>query len=475
MKRIIDKLKIHNRIRVGYGTAFILLLISYIITLFANRQLLRQGEYLDHTNKTITQLETLLSDLKDAEAGVLGYTLIKDTHFLEYYYTSKPKVDSAYDILKEQIWNGALKEENVQKERLDTLHNLIKEEFRLVSEHVDYSNSSNIITDSIRQKAYEGKRNIDQIRRLILRMRITEDSTLKKLQENVQVMYKWLNVIIIVSLVIAFLLLIFGFLTYMRENKARREADYKVQQYQEQLRERIMELRNVNKELLQMRSIEKFASTGRIARTIAHEVRNPLTNINLAMEQLKNEVGVVDDSAILFEMIQRNSNRINQLITDLLNSTKFAELSYGKISINTLLDEAIDLSKDRIALYNITIVKKYSSDICDVAVDKDKLKIAFLNIIVNAIEAMEPGKGILTIITRGENNKCIIEIADNGAGMDRESLGRLFEPYFTSKPKGNGLGLTNTQNIILNHKGTIQAESEKGKGTTFTISLDFAE
>ncbi|GAC1427726.1 MAG: hypothetical protein NVSMB7_04630 [Chitinophagaceae bacterium] len=236
-----------------------------------------------------------------------------------------------------------------------------------------------------------------------------------------------------------------------------------------------MELRNVNKELLQMRSIEKFASTGRIARTIAHEVRNPLTNINLAMEQLKSEIGSTEDSVILFEMIQRNSNRINQLITDLLNSTKFAELSYGKTSINILLDESLELAKDRIALYNISVRKQYSTDICDVAVDKDKLKIAFLNIIVNAIEAMEPGKGILTITTRGEHNKCVIEIADNGSGMDKESLSRLFEPYFTSKPKGNGLGLTNTQNIILNHKGTIQGESEKGKGTTFIITLDFAE
>ena len=140
-----------------------------------------------------------------------------------------------------------------------------------------------------------------------------------------------------------------------------------------------------------------------------------------------------------------------------------------------MLDESLILASDRIALYNIAVKKNYSSDICDVAVDKEKLKIAFLNIIVNAIEAMEPGKGILSITTRGENNKCVVEIGDNGSGMDKESLGRLFEPYFTSKPKGNGLGLTNTQNIILNHRGTIQADSEKGKGTTFIITLDFVE
>lgn len=470
MKRIIDKLKIHNRIRVGYGTAFFLLLISYIITLLATRQLLNQAAVVDHSNKTITNLEAILSAIKDGETGARGYIISKDPDFLAPYYTSKSRVDSTYALLDREI---AM--QGVQRERLDTLHQLIDTRFKLIVTGIELFKATGVIDDTLRHKMEEGKTTMDQTRRLIARMQINEDTALKKTQEGVQTLFKRLNIVTIVSLIIAFLLLVFGFLTYMRENKARRDSEYKVHQYQEQLRERIMELRNVNKELLQMRSIEKFASTGRIARTIAHEIRNPLTNINLAMEQLKNEAGANDDTGILFEMVQRNSNRINQLITDLLNSTKFAELSYTRTSINKLLDESIDMAKDRIALYNISVAKKYSTDICDVEVDKEKLKIAFLNIIVNAIEAMEPGKGVLTITTRSEHDKCVIEIADNGTGMDRESLGRLFEPYFTSKPKGNGLGLTNTQNIILNHKGTIQAESEKGKGTNFIITLDFAE
>ncbi|MEO5595145.1 MAG: CHASE3 domain-containing protein [Chitinophagaceae bacterium] len=471
MKRIIDKLKIHNRIRVGYGTAFFLLLISYVITLYSNQQLLKKAEWVDHTNNIIIHLEKIMSDIKDGETGVRGYAIMKDPRFLDSYYTSKTRVDAAYKLLKEETTDN-----QIQQQRLDTLNNLVDKKFGIMQQGIQLLSGSNfIITDSIRAVIYKGKNAMDLIRSLVTRMQIREEKELDERREGVKNRFLTLSIIIIVSLIIAFLLLIFGFLTYMRENKARREADEKVHQYQEQLRERILELRSVNKELLQMRSIEKFASTGRIARTIAHEVRNPLTNINLAMEQLKSEMVNGEDNIILFEMVNRNSNRINQLITDLLNSTKFAELTYGKTSINTLLDEALDLAKDRIALYNTRVVKQYSSDICDVAVDKEKLKIAFLNIIVNAIEAMEPGKGILTITTKGENNKCVIEMADNGSGMDKESLGRLFEPYFTSKPKGNGLGLTNTQNIILNHKGTIQAESEKGKGTTFTIALNFVQ
>ncbi|MES1223880.1 MAG: CHASE3 domain-containing protein, partial [Bacteroidota bacterium] len=295
MKSIIDKLKIHNQIRVGYGTAFFLLLISYLVTLYANNQLLKQAEFVDHTNKTITHLEAILSDIKDGETGARGYIIMKDPRFLDPYYTSKQRVDSAYNLLRNETVRTPL-----QQQRLDTLRQLIDQKFLLMQTGIGLFRDNNFeLTDSMKAKINEGKKCMDLIRRLVLRMQITEDGVLKDRKENMQNRFSTLNIIIAVSLIIAFLLLVFGFLTYMRENKARREADKKVQQYQEQLRDRIMELRNVNKELLQMRSIEKFASTGRIARTIAHEVRNPLTNINLAMEQLKGEIGTGDDITIL--------------------------------------------------------------------------------------------------------------------------------------------------------------------------------
>ena len=109
-------------------------------------------------------------------------------------------------------------------------------------------------------------------------------------------------------------------------------------------------------------------------------------------------------------------------------------------------------------------------------VDKERIKIAFLNIIINALEAMENRPdGKLIMETKGENDKCKIIFTDNGPGMDDESLSKLFEPYFTNKPNGNGLGLTNTQNIILNHKGDITVQSKRNGGTSFIITLDFAK
>jgi signal transduction histidine kinase len=276
-------------------------------------------------------------------------------------------------------------------------------------------------------------------------------------------------------LILAFGLLSFGFVTYLVENRARRKADRQVVAYQDELEGRVIELDKANRELIQMRSIEKFASTGRIARTIAHEVRNPLTNIGLAVEQLKSQLNGTDqENDLILDMIARNSQRINQLITELLDSTKFVELNYAKTSLNSILDGALELAKDRISLKKVTVIKSYSPDICDISVDKEKFKIAILNLIVNAVEAVEPEKGVLKLQSRLENGRCLIEVSDNGHGMDEESLGKLFEPYFTNKSNGTGLGLTNTQNIILNHKGDISVESELGKGTTFTISLDIA-
>lgn len=246
--------------------------------------------------------------------------------------------------------------------------------------------------------------------------------------------------------------------------------DSQAELYQVMIKD-LTSLRIRNEEIL---NLKRFSSTGRIARIIAHEVKNPLTNITLSADQLKAELPkeIFDQTGDLIEIIQRNCVRINQLVSDLLYSTRFTEIQSAKHSINKLIDESLELAMDRINLKKIQVIKKYSTDICDIDVDSEKVKIAFLNLIVNAIEAMEQGKGILTVSTAAKDNKCVVEISDNGTGISPEHLDRLFEPYFTSKEKGTGLGLTNTQNIVLSHKGSIRVKSEAGKGTTFIVSFN---
>ena len=223
---------------------------------------------------------------------------------------------------------------------------------------------------------------------------------------------------------------------------------------------------------MELRSLERFTSTGRVARVIAHEIRNPLTNIDLSASHLENDRLGVEDKKTFLDIIARNSQRINELINELLSATKFSDLVYEEIRADELLDESLNEAFDRVQLNQIEIEKKYSPEKIWLNVDKARMKIALLNIIVNAIEAMTGGNGKLILETSLVGNHCIIAIQDNGKGMDSETLAKVFDPYFTSKSNGNGLGMTNTQNIILNHKGKIEVFSEEGKGTSFIITLN---
>jgi signal transduction histidine kinase len=312
------------------------------------------------------------------------------------------------------------------------------------------------------------------IKNTITKMEDQERQLLEYRKEKLRGVSISIKVITITSLIIALLLSAYSFITYSKESAAKSKADEQANSYRKQLENKVTELQDANEELREFRSLEKFTATGRIARTIAHEIRNPLTNIALASEQIKAGANHDEESIMLLDMINRNANRINQMISDLLTSTKFAQLQYSRTNINSLLDDTVELARDRIELKHIKLQKNYSKPGSEVFVDSDKMKIAFLNVIVNAVEAMEKDKGVLEIQTFETNDKCVVDIKDNGTGMDEETLQKLFDPYFTRKTGGNGLGLTHTQNIILNHKGSILAKSKLEQGSVFTITLNIA-
>ncbi len=196
------------------------------------------------------------------------------------------------------------------------------------------------------------------------------------------------------------------------------------------LNARIAALQRANAELRELLQTEKLASSGRIARTIAHEVRNPLTNMLLAADQVRSDLGstIHPETALMLEMIHRNGQRINGLITDLLNSTELPHLQYQRIPIHTLLDRAVAAAQDRIQLKELRVVKEYAPGNGDVLVDAEKMEIAFLNLIINAVEAMEPGRGTLQLHTKLTDRHWLVSIIDNGTGIEADALPKLFEP-----------------------------------------------
>ena len=219
--------------------------------------------------------------------------------------------------------------------------------------------------------------------------------------------------------------------------------------------------------------IEKLRSTAMLLRTLAHEVRNPLTNINLSVEQLKPEIDG-EDAHIYLDIIARNCGRIDGLISELLDLSRPVEISLQKASLQAIMDKTLAAASDRIALKGIRMELLYPERTAQVMADTEKLKIAFLNIVINAVEAVPRESGMITISIKEAMPYYKVFINDNGGGIPEENLSRIFEPYFTSKTNGFGLGLAATWNILQSHRASIDVSSQMGEGTSFILTFDQA-
>jgi PAS domain S-box-containing protein len=222
--------------------------------------------------------------------------------------------------------------------------------------------------------------------------------------------------------------------------------------------------------------LEKQALTGKVARIIAHEIKNPLTNIHLSLLELRTMLKgatLIDNTEKpedFIDIIERNGKRINTLIEDLLHATRFDTVNMQELFLDEVIEDTLTLVQDRIKLKDIQLEKSVYPKLL-IKGDREKLAIALLNLLVNAVEAVDEKHGKLKIDISAENKKIAIAISDNGKGIPVQDLNKLFEPFFTSKKGGTGLGLTATYNIITKHDGTIKVQSELGKGTTFFITL----
>ena len=217
---------------------------------------------------------------------------------------------------------------------------------------------------------------------------------------------------------------------------------------------------------------EKIAVTERIAKSLANEIINPLSNINLSLEQLKLELGPNENSIdIYIDIIKNNFERINMLITDFINSTQSVELNIQPKSINILLDESLEYVNEDIKSNNINVIKDYNETDLFVKVDFDKMVNTFFHLLSNAITA---NANEIKINIKSEDDFAVISVKDNGDGITSENQKRIFEPFFTTKVKSLGLGLTNAQKSISNHKGIIDFVSNENMGSTFTIKLPLA-
>jgi PAS domain S-box len=225
-----------------------------------------------------------------------------------------------------------------------------------------------------------------------------------------------------------------------------------------------------------MMMAEKLSMTGKLARTIAHEIRNPLTNLNLALDSLQDEVNQSDETLSTYtQIIQRSSNRIESLIGDQLNSSKPKELQLELVSLDSIVQQVMTLVQDRAKLKDIRIEQSLEKGLPRLYVDTEKLSIALVNIFINGIEAIEHSHGLLQVSVSSRQNSIFLRIADNGGGIAKEDLKKIFDPFFTQKSNGTGLGLTSTLNILSSHNALIEVKSTVGEGTVFEIEFPLPE
>ncbi len=213
---------------------------------------------------------------------------------------------------------------------------------------------------------------------------------------------------------------------------------------------------------------EKLSVVGELSASVAHEIRNPLTSLKGFVQLLQMEDDKHQD---YYQIMLDELNRINHIVGELLLLAKPQLLQYTKMPIQKILMDVISLLAVEANLYNVQILHNLPKDDIILECEPNQLKQLFINLIKNSIEASEKDSKIQISLAQIENSRIAITIRDTGCGISKERLEKIGEPFYSSKEKGTGLGLTVSYKIVQSHKGTISFESEIGVGTTVNITL----
>ena len=220
---------------------------------------------------------------------------------------------------------------------------------------------------------------------------------------------------------------------------------------------------------------EKLASVGRLAAGVAHEINNPLTGVLAFADMLRSKENMDDQDRQDLDLIVRETKRAREIVRGLLDFARETPSVKSCLNLNEVLGQTVRLLGKREAFQNIYIVENFAERLPPVNGDKNQLQQVFLNLCLNACEAMPDG-GTLLVGTSFAADRVVVEVTDTGCGIKKEHLDQIFEPFFTTKPvgKGTGLGLSVSYGIVRQHGGTLEVASDEGKGTTFTVSFPAA-
>lgn len=222
----------------------------------------------------------------------------------------------------------------------------------------------------------------------------------------------------------------------------------------------------------QLREADKLSSIGLLAAGVAHEVNTPLTGISSYTQMLLKQISEDDPKHGVLEKIRRQTVRASDIVNNLLNFSRTGNSVFSQLYIGKLLDDTLQLLEPQLNNTRIEVCRDYAHALTPVIGHAGKLQQVFMNLILNARDAM-PNGGVLTISAQEEEKNLLVRVIDTGMGISSENITKIYDPFFTTKEvgRGTGLGLAVSYGIIQEHAGHIFAESEPGKGTTFTIKL----
>ena len=241
-----------------------------------------------------------------------------------------------------------------------------------------------------------------------------------------------------------------------------------------QLAESNRQLQKAHKRLMQM---ERFSILGSVAAGVAHEIKNPLNAIVIYLELLKGEVAKEhpekEKIREKLKVVEEEIARLSDLAAEFLSYSTTAPLETQPIDLRILLNQVIRFIRYQAKEQGVTIRKSFAAELPEIAVNHKQMKQVFLNIILNALEAMPQG-GRLTVSVgpdRDHGDRVRVAFTDTGVGISEEVRARMFEPFYTTRKGGSGLGLSFVEKVIRDHQGEIQVQSARGKGTTMLLYL----
>lgn len=224
---------------------------------------------------------------------------------------------------------------------------------------------------------------------------------------------------------------------------------------------------------------ERLNALTLLAAGVAHEIGNPLNSLHIHLQLMERTVQKLKDGAKgelqqSIDIARSEVDRLDSIVTQFLRAIRPSRPQLRPESLNTIVEETVRFFTPEIQDRDIVVEQELRSDLPLLQLDRDQMKQAFYNVIKNSVEAMQR-HGILRIRTDLDDTHVVIRFADTGGGMSAENLGHVFEPYFTTKPSGTGLGLLIVRRIVREHGGELSIESGKGKGLALTIRLPYLD